>query len=244
MNKLVDISKGVYSTSMRNKPMTVDGYYKQIAIINQQSNDYSNVASLGFYKVGQLLCRARDELKGDWGKLKKKIAEDGLHIKQQERYMKIAENKNIEINYSKLPPQWTFWEKLSTLTDTEFKQIKHMINPDVKWKDVAPLLGMKVNKNPNSGFSTNEKDNCQEVFGLEYNYLVGTKKHQKEFKVFEKELTALSKKYKFIKLKKKNYLSEVKSILDEDRSKTKDDTSTIDTPKFKKQYQTKKKINL
>ena len=149
--------------------------------------------------------------------------------------MKIAENKNIEINYSKLPPQWTFWEKLSTLTDTEFKQIKHMINPDVKWKDVAPLLGMKVNKNPNSGFSTNEKDNRQEVFGLEYNYLVGTKKHQKEFKVFEKELTALSKKYKFIK---------AKNILDEDRSKTKDDTSTIDTPKFKKQYQTKKKINL
>ena len=98
-------AKGLYSTDMRGKPMTANSYYKQISIINNQSTELFNLASLGFYKTGQLLNRAKKELKGDFGKLKKDLAEDGLHIKQQERYMAIARNKNIEINYAKLPPQ-------------------------------------------------------------------------------------------------------------------------------------------
>ena len=115
---------------------------------------------------------------------------------------------------------------------------------DAKWKECATILGQKVNKNPNSGFSTNEKDNRQEIIGLEYNYLVGTKKHKDEFIQFEKDIKKIVSKYKFIKLKKKNYFDEAKNILDEDRSKTKDDTSKQDIPKSKKQYQTKTKINL
>jgi len=42
--------------------------------------------------------QAKKELKGEFGKLKKQLAEDGLHIKQQERYMAIARNKNIQLN--------------------------------------------------------------------------------------------------------------------------------------------------
>ena len=90
-------AKGLYSTDMRGKPMTANSYYKQISIINNQPTELFNLASLGFYKTGQLLNRAKKELKGDFGKLKKDLAEDGLHIKQQERYMAIARNKNIEI---------------------------------------------------------------------------------------------------------------------------------------------------
>ena len=103
-----------------------------------------DVASVGFYKVGQRLNRAKKELKGDFGKLKKELAEDGgLHEKQQERYMAIARNKNIELNYSKLPPQWTFWEKLSSLTDAQFNAVAHLINKDAKWKELLEIFKLK-----------------------------------------------------------------------------------------------------
>ena len=91
-------TKGLYSTDLRGKPMTVETFYDAITVINKKSEQLQNYANLGFYKVGQLLSKANYELaKGDWGKLRKKIAEGGLHIKQQERYMAIARNKNIMI---------------------------------------------------------------------------------------------------------------------------------------------------
>ena len=240
--EVVITSKGLYSTSMKGVPMTVNGYYKTISVINAQSNEYFNVASLGFYKVGQLLNRAKKELKGDFGKLKKELTENGgLHEKQQERYMAIARNKNIELNYSKMPPQWTFWEKLSTLTDVQFKSVEHLISKDAKWKELALTLGKPLPKST-SGYFINVKDNRTEVFGFEYNFLKGTKKHKDDFEQFEKEVKTLARKYPFIKLKKKNYLDEVQDMLNE--VKVKDDTTSENTPKFEKQYQSKKKIDI
>ena len=118
-NELVITAKGLFSTDMRGKPMTKDGYYKRISDIFSIADDFHNIASLGFYKIGQLLVRAKKELKGDFGKLKKALAEEGLHEKTQERYMSIARNENIKLNYSKLPiGKWTTWEKLSRLTES------------------------------------------------------------------------------------------------------------------------------
>ena len=48
-------TRGLYSTDMRGKPMTVDSFYNAISIINNKSEQYQNYAHLGFYKVGQLL---------------------------------------------------------------------------------------------------------------------------------------------------------------------------------------------
>ena len=235
-------AKGLYSTDMRGKPMTASSYYKQISIINNQSTELFNLASLGFYKTGQLLNRAKKELKGDFGKLKKDLAEDGLHIKQQERYMAIARNKNIEINYSKLPPQWTFWEQLSKLTDEQFKSVEHLIDKDAKWKDLAIELDKPLPKSNATGYFTNAKDNRTEVFGLEYDFLVATKKHKDDFIQFEKEVKALAKKYSFIKLKKKNYFDEAKDMLNE--KYVKDDTSGKGLKQFDKSYQSTKKIDI
>ena len=222
--------------------MTAKSYYKQITIINTQSNELFNLASLGFYKTGQLLNRAKKELKGDFGKLKKDLAEDGLHIKQQERYMAIARNKNIEINYAKLPPQWTFWEQLSKLTDEQFKSVEHLIDKDAKWKDLAIELDKPLPKSNATGYFTNAKDNRTEVFGLEYDFLVATKKHKDDFIQFEKEVKALAKKYSFIKLKKKNYFDEAKDMLNE--KYVKDDTSDKGLKQFDKSYQSTKKIDI
>ena len=235
-------AKGLYSTDMRGKPMTANSYYKQISIINNQSTELFNLASLGFYKTGQLLNRAKKELKGDFGKLKKDLAEDGLHIKQQERYMAIARNKNIEINYAKLPPQWTFWEQLSKLTDEQFKSVEHLIDKDAKWKDLAIELDKPLPKSNATGYFTNAKDNRTEVFGLEYDFLVATKKHKDDFIQFEKEVKALAKKYSFIKLKKKNYFDEAKDMLNE--KYVKDDTSDKGLKQFDKSYQSTKKIDI
>jgi len=235
-------AKGLYSTDMRGKPMTANSYYKQISIINNQSTELFNLASLGFYKTGQLLNRAKKELKGDFGKLKKDLAEDGLHIKQQERYMAIARNKNIEINYAKLPPQWTFWEQLSKLTDEQFKSVEHLIDKDAKWKDLAIELDKPLPQSNATGYFTNAKDNRTEVFGLEYDFLVATKKHKDDFIQFEKEVKALAKKYSFIKLKKKNYFDEAKDMLNE--KYVKDDTSDKGLKQFDKSYQSTKKIDI
>ena len=242
-NELVITAKGLFSTDMRGKPMTAEGYYQRISEINSVATDLFDVASVGFYKVGQLLNRAKKELKGDFGKLKKELAEDGgLHEKQQERYMAIARNKNIELNYSKLPPQWTFWEKLSTLTDAQFNAVAHLINKDAKWKELAVELGKPLPQSTATGYFSNTKDNRTEIFGLEYDFLKGTKKHKDDFDQFEKEVKSLAKKYPFIKLKKKNYFDEAKDMLNEET--VKDDTTSENTPKFNKQYQSKKKIDI
>ena len=87
----------IFSIDTRGKPMTKTTFYNQITKNINIGNNLTNIASIGFYKAGQLLVKAKKELKGEFGKLKKELAQSGLHIKQQERYMKIARNKNIQL---------------------------------------------------------------------------------------------------------------------------------------------------
>ena len=97
MKNLVKISSiDKFSIDTRGKPMTKTTFYNQITKNINIGNNLTNIASIGFYKAGQLLVKAKKELKGEFGKLKKELAQSGLHIKQQERYMAIARNKNIE----------------------------------------------------------------------------------------------------------------------------------------------------
>ena len=248
MKNLVKISSiDKFSIDTRGKPMTRNTFYKKISTNLAIGNDHMNIASMGFYKVGKLLVKAKKELKGDFGKLKKQLAEDGLHIKQQERYMSIAKNKNISLNYSKMPPEWTFWEKVAMLDykdPSAFRRIVHLIHKGAKWKDIEEFEG-KGEKLPRGGKSSvNDRDNRTEIFGFEYDFKVATKKHKNDFIQFEKEVKKLASKYKFIKLKKKNYFDDAMNILDEDRSKTKDDTSREEVKTKMKSYNPKRKINL
>ena len=245
MKNLVKISSiDKFSIDTRGKPMTRNTFYKKISTNLAIGNDHMNIASMGFYKVGKLLVKAKKELKGDFGKLKKQLAEDGLHIKQQERYMSIAKNKNISINYSKMPPQWTFWEKVAMLPPEVFNKIVHLIHKGAKWKDIELFLGRHKKLLGGLRSKLNERDNRYEIFGIEYDYKVATKKHKVEFMQFEKEVKKLASKYKFLKLKKKNYYDDAMNILDEDRSKTKDDTSREEVKTKMKSYNPKRKINL
>ena len=235
--------KNIYSTSMKGEVMTLDSYYDTITQNQSAATELYEYAQVGFYKVGQLLNKAKKELGGDFGKLKKRLTEEhGLHEKAQERYMRIARNPNIELNYSKMPKEWTFWEQLSKLEPHEFKAVEHMINKDAKWKELALVLKKPVQTTTTLSHHQNQNDNRTEVFGLEYNPILGTKKHQSAFDDFDKDVKALAKKYPFIKLKKKNYYDEVVDILNNDI--VDDDTSKKDTKKFKKQYKASKKIDV
>jgi len=240
-------TKGLYSIDVRGKPMTIDTFYNAITIINKKSEQYQNYANMGFYKVGKLLAKANDELgKGDWGKLRKKIAESGLHIKTQERYIAIARNPNIELNYSKLPEEWTTWLKLAKLDQNEFDSIQHLINKEMKWSDIAPLLE-KDRTSSTELFSANERPHHKELFGLQFNTEVGTKRHLKEFKEFTKEIEQLARKYSFIKLDKKNYYDKTEYFLS--NTDVEDDTTMAvaegeSKSIFKKQYQSSKKIDI
>ena len=196
--------------------MTKSTFFNQITKNINIGNNLTNIASIGFYKAGQLLEKAKKELKGEFGKLKKQLAQNGLHIKQQERYMAIAKNENISLNYSKMPPQWTFWEKVAMLDykdPSAFRRIVHLIHKGAKWKDIEEFEG-KGEKLPRGGKSSvNDRDNRTEIFGFEYDYKIATKKHKDEFLQFEKEVKKLASKFKFIKLKKKNYFDGMKDAL-------------------------------
>ena len=252
MKDLIKLTtKNIFSVDTRGKPMDRSTFYNQISKNLFVATKLRDTANRGFYKVGQLLVKAKKELGTEFGKLKKQLANDGLHIKQQERYQAIALNPDIKLLYNKLPPEWTFWEKLTRMINLDekngtdnFKIIKHLIDPTVKWKDVELKLG-KHQKLGNGGRSSvNERDNRTEIFGFEYDFKIATKKHKDQFIQFEKEVNKLASKYKFIKLKKKNYFDDAMNILDDDRSKTKDDTSKEEVKIKMKSYNPKKKINI
>ena len=238
----------IFSIDTRGKPMTKSTFFNQITKNVEIGNNMMNIASVGFYKSGQLLEKAKKDLgKSEFGKLKKQLSDNGYHIKQQERHRAIARNKNIALNYSKMPPEWTFWEKVAMLDykdPSAFRRIVHLIHKGAKWKDIEEFEG-KGEKLPRGGKSSvNDRDNRTEIFGFEYDFKVATKKHKNDFIQFEKEVKKLASKYKFIKLKKKNYFNDAMSILDEDRSKTKDDTSMVEVKTKFRSYNPKKKIDL
>ena len=83
--ELIVSATGLFSNDLRGVPMTSESFYSRISEINTVATGLFDLASLGFYRVGQLLNRAKKELKGDFGKLKKQLTEDGLHEKQQAR---------------------------------------------------------------------------------------------------------------------------------------------------------------
>ena len=235
---------GVYSTDMRDKPISIKSYYQVITKINKQSNEYFNVATLGFYKVGQLLNRAKKELLTDFGKLKKELAEDGLHEKAQERYMKIARNENIQLNYSKLPPQWTLWERLADLEDDEFDIVQPLLRKDITWNElllhIPRLNRTSKTTSTSAAFAKNVTDNRYEIFGMELRAVDATKSSVAEFNRLTKDMERLAEQYAdIIILKQKNFYDEASRFLN--NTTTPDDTSNKDVKKYEKSYSTSKK---
>ena len=232
----------IFSVDTRGLPITIKMFQDRISLFNRQATELHNLAGLGFYRIGQLLLKAEPELgANDYKKLTKKLEEDGLHKKAQQRYRRIANNQYINDNWTRLPKAWTFWENLNkvitdadgNVDDEKVKEIDHLINNDAKWSEIELALNLKKKGGTQTALATgksvlvtelNVKDNHNEIYGIEFYYKVGTQKHKASFDEFEKDLKDLNKRYPFIKLKQKNaYLRAVKEILAGDT--VKDDTS-------------------
>ena len=252
---LKKVPKGLFSADLRGKVLTIDTFYKHIINNKEIGENLEYQANYGFYTAGKILCQARDQLKTkEFGKLKKQIASNkriNFSEKNQERFMAIADDEEIQKRFTKMPPQWTFWHKLVQLRNKDekegtnnFQRIEHLIAEDTKWRDIEIELGNFKKQASGRRSTANDRDNRQEIFGLEYDFKVATKKHKKDFIQFTNDIKKLASKYKFIKLTQKNYFNDAMNILDEDRSKTKDDTAKVETKSKLKSYNPRKKIEL
>jgi hypothetical protein len=228
-------------------PTTVNGY-KSLVIRNYNiASGLEQIAGVGFYKIGQSLLKAKQELKDDFGELKKSLAVEGLHIKQQERYMMVARNPIIIKHFSKMPPEWTFWMKLSQLHDQsvrkgqidKFDKLIPLISPDAKWRDIEDTW--YGGKQP---IKRSKKDR-RETHYITVNSLKLRKGDKKDVLQFEKDLAKLLKKYKFAtvhKTKKKDdtyYYDEVVDFVS--ANKLADDTISTTTKTNRPRYSNKKR---
>lgn len=236
-------AKGIYSIDTRGKAMNDKMFFNAITTTLATSIELRYKADHGFYKVGMLLNKAKLELGiGNFGKLSRELQKNKFHEKMQQRYMAIARDERIKKLYGKMPPQWTFWEKLVHLEDKDFDKIKHLIHNEVQWKDIEIKLDNHKRLLNNKRSHNNMRDNVSEAFGLEINEDRFYKKDQKEFLEFTKEISKLAKKYSFLTLRKKNYFEDAFEFV---TNKTvADDTSKAETPKVKFKYNSKTKKEL
>ena len=237
-------AKGIYSIDTRHKSMNDRMFYNAITNTLATSIELRYKADHGFYKVGALLNKAKLELGiGNFGKLKKQLAKNKFHVKMQERYMAISRDERIAKLYSKMPPQWTFWEKCVRLSNEEFAKIKHLIHNEVQWKELATVLGKNDKLADGKRSQLNERDNRTEIFGFEFDFNLASKKNKDEFNQFQIEVSKLANRYKFIKLKKKNYFDSALDFLN--KKKVQDDTSSKgNSSKVKIKYNSKSKKEL
>jgi len=237
-------AKGIYSIDTRGKAMNDKMFFNAITNTLATSIELRYKADHGFYKVGMLLNKAKLELGiGNFGKLKKQLSKNKFHVKMQERYMAIARDERIKKLYGKMPPQWTFWEKCVRLDNVEWDKIKHLIHNEAQWKDLAIALGKHDKLADGRRSQLNERNNRTEIFGLEFDFNHASKKSKNEFNQFRIEVNKLASKYKFIKLKQKNYFNSAYDFITKD--KVQDDTSSKDnSPKIKIKYNSKSKKEL
>jgi len=228
-----------YSVDTRNLPTTVNSFYKKIAKNLHIAKGLQDTANLGFYYAGKLLNKAKKDLKADFGQLQSKFANEGYHIKQQQRHMRIARNPYIEVNFKNMPKEWTFWDKLSALYEADkdkFESISHLVSPDTSWRDIQ-ITFEKQNKR-----DKNKKKKQGEVFSIYTNSLKFFKADKKSVKQFQRDLIKLVKKHKFLKLEQHDLFNH---FLEFGNQKfLQDDTSIKEKKEFKGRYSVKKKIDI
>lgn len=238
-------SRGLYTTDTRKMPTTVNAYKTLVMKNFNIASGLEQMAGVGFYEVGKALLKAKKELNKDFGELKKSL-QPYLHIKQQERYMMVARNPIIKQYYNKMPPEWTFWMKLSTLYDQsvkrgqidKFNKLVPLISTNAKWKDIEDTWGGKQQ------VKRSKKDR-RETHYITVNSLKVNKGDKKSVLQFEKDLAKLLKKYKFAtvhKTKKKDdtyYYDEIIDFVSD--KKLADDTVSTKTTVNRPRYSNKKR---
>ena len=80
----------IFSIDTRGKPMTKSTFYNQITKNLNIGNNLTNIANIGFYKAGQLLLKAKKELKWE-----PKITFDQLVLEMIEVDLKQAKKDHL-----------------------------------------------------------------------------------------------------------------------------------------------------
>ena len=118
---------------MKNKNMSVDDFYSRIKENTEITYEAMLKERMGFWKVGQLLNKAKKELRQGFKQLSKRLINDRIITQRnQQRFMKISSSKRIAKIIMRLPPTWTLAEWVDSLPEQKFKQIVDEYNIKVK----------------------------------------------------------------------------------------------------------------
>ena len=126
--------------------MSVDDFYSRIKENTEITYEAMLKERMGFWKVGQLLNKAKKELRQGFKQLSKRLINDRIiGQRNQQRFMKISSSKRIAKIIMRLPPTWTLAEWVDSLPEQKFKQIENKISRKVEKKELLQIIGV-VNK--------------------------------------------------------------------------------------------------
>ena len=125
-----------FSIAMKDKNMSVDDFYSRIRENAEITFEALLKERLGFWKCGQLLNKAKKELRQGFKKLQRRLINDKiLSLRQQQRFMKISSSKRIAKIIMKLPPTWTLAEWVDSLPENQYRLIEDKINRKIEKKN-------------------------------------------------------------------------------------------------------------
>jgi len=226
-----------FSIAMRNKNMSVDEFYSRIRENAEITFEALLKERLGFYKCGQLLNKAKLQLKQGFKQLQKRLITDKiLSLRQQQRFMKVSSSKRISKYIMRLPPFWTFAEWLDSLSDQQFKKIEDKINRKVDKRELLQILDLPKKSKNKSNKDTSLRN---EIVSILINETKIKKENDEDLKKFISSLKSLVKKYSFLEVYDKDYLKQTYEYLS-NKSLPKEEKEY----KFTKSFNSKKIINI
>ena len=232
-----DLISRKFSIAMRNKNMSVDEFYTRIRENADITFELLLKERLGFYKCGQLLNKAKLQLKQGFKQLQKRLINDRvLSLRQQQRFMKLSSSKRISKYIMRLPPFWTFAEWLDSLSEEQFKQIEDKINRKVEKGELLRILNLpkKDRKKQERNISL-----TNEIISVLVNSTKIKKENSEDLKKFVSSLKLLVKKYSFLDIFEKDYLKYTYEFLSNKSLPTK-----VTNKKFTKSFNSRKIINI
>ena len=222
---------------MKDKNMSVDDFYSRIRENAEITFEALLKERLGFWKCGQLLNKAKKELRQGFKKLQRRLINDKiLSLRQQQRFMKISSSKRIAKIIMKLPPTWTIAEWVDSLPENQYRLIEDKINRKIEKKELLQFL--PNNKVPKPIGSYNPLRNEIASILVDENRIKKT--DEKYLKKFILDLKKLTKKYSFLSFNEKDYLKQTLEYLS--GKKLRDDTKV--NKKKIKNYNSKTRIDL
>ena len=226
-----------FSIAMKDKNMSVDEFYSRIRENAEITFEAMLKERLGFWKCGQLLNKAKSELRQGFKKLQRRLINDKiLSLRQQQRFMKISSSKRISKIIMRLPPYWTFAEWIDSLPDNQYKLIEDKINRKVEKNELLQVLPQLKNSKPVGRFNPLRN----EILSILIDENKIDKQDNEKLKRFVTDIKKLTKKYSFLEYFEKDYLKQTYEYLS--GQKLRDDTKM--SKKKLKNYNSKTKINL